>query len=617
MRKLLPILSIIDNSQNLSVLELGFFSLRSRDVDIAQSLASAIRKKGRRLQRLYITSKRPIEFHNMHRILWSSAAVQYLRLEFYYYRDWDLNVVAMYDQQLQEMAMEALCGDKYIGMEPSRIHSRTLGSELNFEWRELHLRYENFGEDFELLLKALRHSPMLESLTIPSPLGSHLPQEAFSVITTVSFPRLQHLDLYYIDTFNFDAYNNLQPLFEACIDLKSIVLGRKFRNSKVIIDSLILHSGHSLDRVILIGSPGLRSEDIIHILSACPRLRIFDALKPLRYTRIKSEWPTSRYNIILRDPYIQVKDIQSPKLRGMEWACSNLETLRITYRNEGDTADIQESLCQQISRLTKLQDLRLSCYDSTISGGPHGSCIGANGPECVMDALKDWNVLKDLRTLELRGLKDLVDRKELSLSDEDAALEKIIYDQVTMMMEKNVMIHPEITSNRGFKGSDSGATSKAAVMAPIIPVHPEEDAIDEQDSVANLVEEQAEPHGEYRQGNGNMGMEIVRDMMRVAATEKGNQNVDDVINSIPPLTAAEKGKQSTADAYNEGTEVKRQYIEAIERRTLMQERSIEETNGEEDGQQYDPSEHETLESVILDEMTSDMVLPNASVKSLD
>ncbi|KAF9203531.1 hypothetical protein BGZ49_006310 [Haplosporangium sp. Z 27] len=495
------------------------------------------------------------------------------------------------------MAMEALCSDKYIEMEPPRIHSRTLGSELNFEWRELHLRYENFDEDFELLLKALRHSPMLESLTIPSPLGSHLPQEAFSVITTASFPRLQHLDLYYIDTFNYDAYNNLQPLFEACIDLKSIVLGRKFRNSKVIIDSLILHSGHSLDSVILIGSPGLRSEDIIHILSACPRLRIFDALKPLRYTRIKNEWSTSRYNIILRDPYIQVKDIQSPKLGGMEWACSNLETLRITYRNEGDTADIQGSLCQQISRLTKLQDLRLSCYDSTMPGGPRGSCIGANGRDCVMNALKDWNVLKDLRTLELRGLKDLVDRKEL------------------VRVRKH-------------------ATSKAAGMAPIVPAHLEEDAIDEQDSVANLAEEQAEPHGEYRQDNGNTaaekGKQVIRDTSssQTAITQKRPRQSDASVEMgtasyksgsqlSKRMVASQSSKanivQSIADAYNEGAEVKRQYIEAIERRTLMQERSIEETNGEEeDGQQYDPSEQETLESVILDEMTSDMVLPNAS-----
>ncbi|KAF9105471.1 hypothetical protein BGX27_009612 [Mortierella sp. AM989] len=111
------------------------------------------------------------------------------------------------------------------------------------------------------------------------------------------------------------------------------------------------------------------------------------------------------YRIVHADPVLYVQDLESTQLGNKGWICTDLETLRVCYRTCNRVKEVPVVLRQHIAKLRKLRDLRLHCnnpYDNLFDKG------------CVQDALREWGVLSELRTLELRGLKQLVDRKELS-----------------------------------------------------------------------------------------------------------------------------------------------------------------------------------------------------------
>ncbi|KAG0012927.1 hypothetical protein BGZ80_011414 [Entomortierella chlamydospora] len=400
------ILSLIESSRNLRLLELGFFDFDN--VDYVERLGSTIRKKGRRLHDLHITGAKPVICLKVHRILWSSAAVQRITLNLELDKNRSQIADAAEERQLMMMALEALQDGKSFDTYPALYQGKQadyslLESELMFEWTELHLQHESFDVDVRLLLKALRHCPLLESLTIPGINVPLLLQEAYSGISTTLLPLLEHLNLYYVGAYNVFGHTNIEPLLVACTDLKSVIFGKAVLHPQASIDALILHSSHSLEKVTLTGSYTFRSVDIQQILTSCPRLRVFEALGPVDRRGQSLFVSIGRYRVIQSDPILYVQDIEFGQ---GEWICKELETFRVCYRNSNKgSISMPGCLRQQISKMTKLKDLRLHCnshYD------------GMDDLDCVHEALKEWNTLKDLRTLELRGLGKLVDRKELA-----------------------------------------------------------------------------------------------------------------------------------------------------------------------------------------------------------
>ncbi|KAF8975655.1 hypothetical protein BGZ46_008947, partial [Entomortierella lignicola] len=373
-------LSLIERCPNLQVLELNFFNFER--IDYVQRLLSAIRRLGPRLHQLLLTfdyrDYKCNRCQHLYWILWSCAAVQYLKLDF------RLKELGLYDEkvdvpELWAMAKEALHGNSSFDLE-AQSHSEskeiscgsTLKSPaLNFAWREVQLPRDVF------YYKA----------------GATTLQEAISVISTASLPRLKHLNLTY-----HTRDDNL-ALLSSCINLKSVSLPLLVR-SQVWTDLLLSKSGHSLEELGLVGRGTFQSKDILRILTCCPNLRKFEALGRAdtiftRPNRSREAWD---------DPVLSIKDFQLPEFKDKDWVCHNLEVLRICYLNSGKY--IPPCLYEQIAKFEKLKDLRLECICPFV--------IREN--KCgVQDALKKWVTLKDLRTLELRGLGSVVDRKQLTV----------------------------------------------------------------------------------------------------------------------------------------------------------------------------------------------------------
>ncbi|KAF9091834.1 hypothetical protein BGX27_001956 [Mortierella sp. AM989] len=411
------ILTVIEHSPNLQVLELGFFDFDNSDS--VTSLLSAIRKRGRGLQEVWIGNDELVDCKTLQWILWSCAAVQRLTLNIDLYQPWDEDDVGEEPLLLEAMAKEALFGETHPYSEldiQSRDRSGAsaeTGSELVFALMELHVHFSALEHEVKIILEFLRHTPLIERLTVPGIIKvPTLLQEVASTISTVSLPRLQHLDFQYAG--GGSSLTCIQLILESCKNLKSVVLTRTHGRYLENVNAIISGSSHSLESIKFPNTHLVPSESLELILCACPRLKKLEALITLH------DIQTSRLQVAFpADLVLEIKEAVLPESQDLGWICRDLETLYLSYRNHDGSLGISEPLRRQIAKLIKLKDLRLRCksYEET-----------ARSRDSLQDALLEWRTLTDLRTLELQRLQPLVDEKELSrIRQQWAKLEWIQY----------------------------------------------------------------------------------------------------------------------------------------------------------------------------------------------
>ncbi|KAF9171301.1 hypothetical protein BGX21_009086 [Mortierella sp. AD011] len=385
------VLLLIERSPNLKVLDLSFFNLDNNDY--SQRLLSEIRKKGRKLQEFQVGESVIVKSGNLPSILCSCAAVQNLKLDIIL-DGFEHGNITSDEMELEVMARQALfgCVDAH--------DDGAKGPRLEFAWREFHVPSISYNFELEVVFKMLRHCPRLERLTVPGIVELEPMEGLSSMLLTSSFPRLQHLNLERVDAYT--EFINVPTIFTVFLSLKSVVFG-SLRNPIDSIDSLLTGSSHSLESVTLVVSTEIKGECIQMILCSCPQLKIFDALgtlgKDLEMRNI-TEINGFRY----WSPVLEVQNLSFSESGDVGWVCHNLEVLRLNFQSHDRTLCIPVSLRQQISKLTKLKELRLHCVaerDEILE------------PESVHDALLEWRSLSDLRILELRKLGPLVDRNEL------------------------------------------------------------------------------------------------------------------------------------------------------------------------------------------------------------
>ncbi|KAF9105468.1 hypothetical protein BGX27_009609, partial [Mortierella sp. AM989] len=406
------LLSVIENCPNLQVLELGYLDL-TNDGSLPR-LLSAIRKKGRMLQDLSIGTFAYIKYKYIPSIIWSCAAVSRLALDITIYEYSDQHTPEE-KPQLQAMAREALLGGIGSGSEsgsgsefPSRqeIHGddKTFVTGLEFAWTDLHLPFQTHDGDLEVLFAVLPNCPRLRRLTIPG-IGQDLAPKVLPILTTKILPSLEHLDFRYVDSDYSEGYTSIPQILVACPGLRSVIMGKEIARPQESIQSLIVGSGNSLESVTLVSSRDIRSEDIKLILRSCPLLKKFDALRSGHHGIPES--PTlenleDRY----MDPFLTIQEHEMFGSESLGWVCNDLEILRLRYGNPHWNLSIPATLRQQISRLTKLKDLRLHCiaYSKNKIAGQDG----------VQEALREWATLIDLEALELRNFRPLLEPGELN-----------------------------------------------------------------------------------------------------------------------------------------------------------------------------------------------------------
>ncbi|KAF9105472.1 hypothetical protein BGX27_009613 [Mortierella sp. AM989] len=440
-RQLPNILTVVENSSNLELLELDFFDFGNNE--ITQRLLAAIRKKGQRLYEFRISNNRSITSKLVRQILWSCAAVQRLSIKIQLNDEWAQHDVddegysdkeREEDLQLEAMAREALFNDNSkLGQQlrqqlQSKVDAarRSEPTDMNalsfgFAWVELNLPalgYKSVARTS--FFSTLRHCPLLERFTPPSIQGPYV----FSKVLTEfkrhnPIPRLEHLDLNYLDRSVSGRRTSQAVMLTYCKNLKSVVLGKSIAGS---IDSILVGNSHSLEKLVILRVASLSSENIQLVLKSCPSLKHFEALDVLRRFSNNNNG-TARVNNKEKknphmDPVLKMRELNSLTPEDdTSWVCLGLETLRLCYLGQLGGIGIPKLLRKQVAKLTRLKDLRLHnviWIKVNTSDCENDDDEDDDEKESVRLALQEWNVLTHLVTLELRGLKSFVDPEDVA-----------------------------------------------------------------------------------------------------------------------------------------------------------------------------------------------------------
>ncbi|KAG0015722.1 hypothetical protein BGZ80_009681 [Entomortierella chlamydospora] len=410
--KYLPsILSVIESSPNLESLHLGFFLFK--EPDYIQRLMSAIRKKGRCLQELHFASEEYVGSEILRELLWSCAAVRRLDLSVRYY-DLYRNLIGPKEaRHLDKLAKEALS-----------IGDGCKTEDIVFQWRQLVLPCDRSDYGVLALVPVLRHCSLLEELKVPM-VGARYYSKLLQHFSPSVLPKLCRVDFRYLSMFIPDLESSSSPntysILHSFGSLQSVVAWNSIstRRSGVFADWLISNCFSTLERLNISGCSQFRSPHLQRILCGCPMLKEVDALN-------KDRRPNRGFDLTW--PLLDLYDIKDSKEEGDgEWACLGLEVLQLCYTERGATVAIPAALYKQISRLKRIQVLRLM-NAGTIGCGDNMIIIKEER-DSVRKAVKEWSCLSDLRELRLLGLKPYVPEEYIKERRKQwAKLERLYYD---------------------------------------------------------------------------------------------------------------------------------------------------------------------------------------------
>ncbi|KAF9171610.1 hypothetical protein BGX21_007151 [Mortierella sp. AD011] len=405
------ILSVIESSPNLESLHLGFFLFK--EPDYIQRLMSAIRKKGRCLQEIHFTSNEYVGSRTLRELLWSCAAVHRLNLSAKYYDLLRSPIEPNEARHLDKLAKEALSIDD--GCETA---------DIVFQWRQLILPCGRSDFGVLALVPVLRHCPLLEELKAPMVRSRYYP-ELLQYFSPSVLPKLSRVDFRYLSMFipdlEYFSSSNVYSILHSFGSLESVVAWNSIstKRSGVFADWLASNCFSTLERLDISGCPQFRSPHLQRILRACPMLKEVDALNKDRRPSHGSD---------LTWPLLDLYDIKDSKEKGDgEWACLGLEVLQLCYTERDATVAIPAALYKQISKLKRIQVLRLM-NAGTIGCGDNMIIIKEES-DSVKKAVKEWSCLSDLRELRLLGLKPYVPEEYIKeRRTQWTKLERLYYD---------------------------------------------------------------------------------------------------------------------------------------------------------------------------------------------
>ncbi|KAG0352587.1 hypothetical protein BG005_008000 [Podila minutissima] len=295
------------------------------------------------------------------------------------------------------------------------------------------LRYR----DGYTLLPLLRLCSKLERIALPKlHVGG---ARTVAAILKATATRLRHLDLH--------AGASNVVLIRAITSLETFICSRRPQESQLVVDALLEHR-HTLrelvfERTDMGGTTGVM---LLSLLKDCPNLESFSALSaPVRGKN------AIRY--VYQDPAVRASDFEASGGSDIPWTCERLKVLKLQFASRVDiTPDqlkpdgkvphyldkvvrhvlevVPPTLIAQIGWLTQLEELRLgraqtTLFDPEVIQPPftHGSedagiderqrQLEMQHRENVSKLLRVLSTLKNLKRLELRGLKEFIDMSEL------------------------------------------------------------------------------------------------------------------------------------------------------------------------------------------------------------
>ncbi|KAF9389477.1 hypothetical protein CPC16_005773 [Podila verticillata] len=252
---------------------------------------------------------------------------------------------------------------------------------------------------------------------------------------------LRHLDLRTTDFHPSYA----AALIHACRGLETFIGSRLRRQAQLVVDALLEHR----DTLRVLGlektHSGIMTGAMLQsLLCACPNLDTFSALSARVEGKIEARI----------DPVVRGLDLEPPDGQEMSWACDRLRVLKLQFESQigvfqdqlpqdgnihflrekaGCVAHLIEivppALIVQLGRLTDLEELHLgrttdSLFDPEVVQRPsaHSGKEALDREnqrqlemhrENVSQLLRALSTLKNMKRLELRGLKEFIDRDEL------------------------------------------------------------------------------------------------------------------------------------------------------------------------------------------------------------
>lgn len=252
---------------------------------------------------------------------------------------------------------------------------------------------------------------------------------------------LRHLDMRAADIHA----SNAAVLIRACHGLETFIGSRYRRQAQHVVYALLEHRDTlrvlSFEKTHTGNMTGAMLQSL---LSACPNLDTFSALSAQVEGKIEA----------LIDPVVRGLDLEPPGGQGMSWACDRLKVLKLQFESrvgvfqdqlplDGKIHFFREeagcighlievvppALIAQLGRLTHLEELHLgratdSLFDPEVVQRPSAR-IGKEAldrenqrrlemhRENVSQLLRALSTLKNLKRLELRGLKEFIDRDKL------------------------------------------------------------------------------------------------------------------------------------------------------------------------------------------------------------
>ncbi|KAF9323880.1 hypothetical protein BG006_001041 [Podila minutissima] len=238
-----------------------------------------------------------------------------------------------------------------------------------------------------------------------------------AAILKATATRLRHLDLH------ASASNGV--LIRAITGLETFICSRRPQEPQLVVDALLEHR-HTL-RVLVFETTdmgGMTGVMFLSLLKDCPHLESFSALSaPVRGKNV------IRY--VYQGPAVRASDFEASGGSDIPWTCERLKVLKLQFASRvGITPDqlkpdgkvphyldkvvrhllevVPLALIAQMGRLTQLEELR---EDAGIDERQRQ--LEMQHRENVSKLLRVLSTLKNLKRLELRGLKEFIDTSEL------------------------------------------------------------------------------------------------------------------------------------------------------------------------------------------------------------
>ncbi|KAF9390891.1 hypothetical protein CPB97_008131 [Podila verticillata] len=289
-------------------------------------------------------------------------------------------------------------------------------------------------------LPFLRLCSKLERFAMPNMYSFYAVSNVATILASTA-TRLRHLDL---RTTDIHA-SNAAVLIRACHGLETFIGSRHRRQAQLVVSALLEH--RDTLRVLdfeKTHTGNMTGAMLQSLLCACPNLDTFSALSARVEGKIEA----------LMDPVVRGPDLEPPGGQGMLWACDRLRVLRLQFESQVGVFQDQRpldgkihffreevgcvghlievvptALIAQLGRLAHLEELHLgratdSFFDPKVLQRPSAhidkEALDRENQrqlemhrENVSQLLRALSILKNLKRLELRGLKKFIDKDEL------------------------------------------------------------------------------------------------------------------------------------------------------------------------------------------------------------